>query len=99
MSKIKNMSAVYDIEKIDFIRDHCTNDFNAMIYVESSFDLNVYLSGKDTVIVSMENKETQKMDRYLARVDRSNLSNSFVFILKNSNYKNLDKNIKQIVVL
>ena len=56
------MSAVYDIEKIDFIRDHCTNDFNAMIYVESSFDLNVYLSGKDAVIVSMENKETQKVN-------------------------------------
>ena len=99
MSKIKNMSGVYDIQKIDFIRNHCTNDFNIMIYVESSFDLNVYLSGKDTVVVSIENKEIKKMDRYLARLDRSNISNSFVFILKNSNYETLDKNIKQIVVL
>ena len=90
----------YDILKTDFIKNHCQsktgeNIYNLMFFVKPSLQLNVLYNNSidKKVFVQLETKDEIKLSK-LCLMDKSNLSNNFIFILQETariNNMNLDK--------
>ena len=78
----------YNIVKTDFIKNHCQsktgeNIYNLMFTVKPSLQLNLLYNNSinKKVIVQLETTDEIKLNK-ICLMDKSNLSNNFIFILQ-----------------